>query len=288
MANSLSVVSDITTAVSTKVRGYVSQGGLQLPSNYSAENALKSAMLMLPDIKDANKVPVLQACTPDSIKGALLSMCVQGLNPDKRQCYFIPYGERLTLSRSYLGDIALAKRSDPNIEEIYAAAVFQDDEFSYSINRGIITEIQHAQKLENKNGRIKAAYATVIYKNGREISTVMTWEQITQSWKQSQTKPVNADGSVKPDSTHGKFTEEMAKKTVIRRACKPIIDSSDDSGILSQCIRETADTADAAKVEQEIKENANTTVIDAEFTEIPEADTSTGEVIEPAKEADPF
>lgn len=285
MATSLSLVSDITTAVATQVRGYVSQGSLQLPANYSAENALKAAMLMLPDIKDANKVPVLKSCTPESIKGALLSMCVQGLNPDKKQCYFLPYGEKLTLTRSYFGDIAVAKQVDPNIEDIYSAAVFQDDEFTYTIKRGIITEIQHAQKLDNKNGQIKAAYATVIYRDGREVSTVMTWAQITQSWKQSQMKPVNADGTIKADSTHGKYPEEMAKKTVVHRACKMIIDTSNDGGLLAQCIRETADNNDAAEVEHEIKENANTTVIDADFTEV---DESTGEVIEPAKEADPF
>lgn len=290
MSNALSVINNITTAVATQVRGYVSQGSLQLPANYSAENALKAAMLILPEVKDANKVPVLKSCTQDSIKGALLSMCVQGLNPDKKQCYFIAYGERLTLSRSYFGDIAVAKQVDPGIEDVYAAAVFRDDEFSYKINRGKIVEINHTQKLENKNGPIKAAYATVVYKDGREVSTVMTWAQITQAWKQSQTKPVNADGSIKPDSTHGKYPEEMAKKTVVHRACKPIIDSSDDSNLVVRYAKQSSDEADAAEVEQEIRENANKEAIDADFTEIPQCDPATGEVIDsaPAGEADPF
>ena len=279
MSTQLSVVGEMTTAVSTQVRGYVSEGTLAMPANYSAENALKAAMLMLPEIKDANKVPVLKACTQESIKGALLSMCVQGLNPDKKQCYFIPYGEKLTLSRSYLGDIAVVKNGDPSIDDIYAAAVFEKDDFTYTIKRGIITEVQHGQKMENKDGPIVAAYATVLYKDGREVSTVMTWEQIKQSWKQSQTKPVNADGTINQGSTHGKYPEEMAKKTVVRRACKSIIGTLNDSSLFAQAIREAANTSDAAEVEQEISENANAVVIECEFTEVPDHDPATGEVI---------
>ncbi|MFA6931411.1 MAG: RecT family recombinase [Lentisphaeria bacterium] len=281
MQNSIAVISDITTAVSTQVRGYVSHGTLQLPANYSVDNALKSAMLMLPDIKDKNKVPVTQSCTADSIKGALLSMCVQGLNPDKKQCYFLPYGERLTMQRSYFGDIVVAKQVDPSIEDIYPAAVFKDDEFDYDIDRGKTTKIRHKQKPANKNNPIEYAYATIVYKDGREVSTVMTWEQIKQSWKQSQANPVNADGSIKPDSTHGKYPESMALRTVVRRACKAIIDSSDDSNLVVQFSRQSSDEADAAAVEQEIKENANSEIIDAEFRDV---DVATGEV----KEDDPF
>ena len=44
----LALVNEITTAVSAQVRGYLSKGTLQLPANYSAENALKAAALMLP------------------------------------------------------------------------------------------------------------------------------------------------------------------------------------------------------------------------------------------------
>ena len=124
MSTAITLVDQITNAVSTQVKGYVSKGDLQLPPNYSAENALKSAMLMLPAVVDMQKVPVLKSCTPESIQGALLSMCMQGLNPDKKQCYFIAYGSKLTMSRSYFGDIAVAKQLDPSIEDIFASAVF--------------------------------------------------------------------------------------------------------------------------------------------------------------------
>lgn len=286
MATQLSIITDITTEVSTQVRGYVSEGELAMPANYSAGNALKAAMLMLPSMESAGK-SVLETCTIDSIKGSLLSMCVQGLNPDKKQCYFIAYGNKLTLSRSYFGDIALVKRLDPDIDDVFPCAVFDGDVFTYEINRGVVSKINHEQKIENKDNKINSVYAIIAYKDGHEVSTVMTIAQVHKAWKQSKQKPFNEDGSIKPYSIHGKFPEEMAMRTVVHKACKPIINASNDGSLLGQYIQETTVSADAAEVEQEITENANSVVIEGEFTVVPEHDAVTGELFE-QKEADPF
>lgn len=285
MSEKLSIIRNATTAVSTDVRGFLAQGSLQLPANYSVENALKSAALMLPSVKN------FQNCTQESIKSSLLSMCVQGLNPDKKQCYFIAYGETLACQRSYLGDIAVSKRVDTNIDEIYSEAVYEGDKFDYEIKRGKITEIHHSQKLENKSKPIIAAYATVVYKDGSEISTVMTMEQIKQAWKQSTSKPFDEKGNLKADSVHAKFPEEMAKKTVVHKACKPIIGSSSDASLFGKYARQCADVSDAAEVDQEVSENANREYVETSANEVPtNVDPETGEVIEPApqKEAEPF
>jgi recombination protein RecT len=286
--NTLAKVQDATKSVSTEVRGYLSHGALQLPANYSVENALKAAALILPSVKGSNKMPAIESCTADSIKSSLLSMCVQGLNVDKKQCYFIAYGSTLTLQRSYLGDVTVAKRVDPNIDEIYAAAVYEGDKFDYEIKRGKIVEVHHSQKLENKKKPIIAAYATVVYKDGSEISTVMTIDQIKKAWGQSTSKPFDEKGALKPDSVHAKFPEEMAKKTVIHKACKPIIGSSSDASLFSKYARRCADAADAAEVDEEIAENANREYVETEATEPPEnVDPETGEVKE-TQEAEPF
>ena len=73
MATGLAI-REITTAVSVQVRDLVSKGLLQLPADYSADNALKFAMLMIPDVKDKDNVPALKVCTPESIQGVLLEM----------------------------------------------------------------------------------------------------------------------------------------------------------------------------------------------------------------------
>ena len=283
MSNKLAVVKEAANSVSTEVRSNLSHGSLQLPANYSVENALKSAALMLPTVKNFLNV------TQESIKSSLLSMCVQGLNPDKKQCYFIAYGETLALQRSYLGDVAVAKQVDPNIDEIYAEAVYEGDKFDYEIKRGKIVEVHHSQKLENKSKPITAAYATVIYKDGNEVSTVMTIDQIRQAWAQSTAKPFDEKGNLKTDSVHSKFPEEMAKKTVMHKACKPIIGSSSDASLFGQYARDCADDADAAEVDAEISENANKQMIDAEFVDKGTGEYTPGQAAEsPKKDSEPF
>ena len=99
-------------------------------------NALKSAYLILQDAKTRDKQPVLQVCTQGSIVNSLLDMVVQGLNPSKQQCYFIPYGNQLQLSRSYLGTIALTKRLK-GVKDVVGYAVYKDDvlEWEFDILR---------------------------------------------------------------------------------------------------------------------------------------------------------
>lgn len=284
MSNALTI-REATDSIAVEVRGLVSKNQLLLPADYSVENALKAAETLLPDIKDTNKIPVLQSCSPASIKNCLRSMCIQGLSPDKKQCYFIPYGETLTLQRSYFGSVAVAKRvSSREIDDIYPEVVYKGDVFEYEKKRGITVVTQHKQKLENiDKASIIAAYATVIFKDGGESTTIMNFEDIKQAWKQSSMKPVDEKGNVSATSTHGKFTAEMCKKTVINRACKQIINSSDDSNLVTVYARQTDDDTQAAEVEQEISENANKEVLEVEFT----VDADTGEVKEPINK-EPF
>lgn len=63
--------------------------GLALPTNYSAQNALKAAYLRLQGVKDRQGRPALTVCSQSSIANALLDMAIQGLSPAKNQCYFI-------------------------------------------------------------------------------------------------------------------------------------------------------------------------------------------------------
>ena len=54
---------------------------------------------------------VIGKATPQSIGEALSEATLQGLEVDKKQCYFIVYGNKLSMFRSYYGDIAVAKRT---------------------------------------------------------------------------------------------------------------------------------------------------------------------------------
>lgn len=101
---------DVVDSVLAKITKFEETGELVLPSNYSAANALKSAWLILQETVDRNNRPALEVCSKESVANALLDMVVQGLSPIKKQCYFIVYGTKLQLMRSYLGTLAVAKR----------------------------------------------------------------------------------------------------------------------------------------------------------------------------------
>lgn len=133
-----------------------------------------------------------------------------------------------------------------------------------------------------KKDKIIAAYACVLYKNGKEEATIMTIDEIKQAWKQSRMNPIDEKGHIKIGSTHEKFTADMCKKTVINKACKYIINSSDDRNILVKFAKETETKLVEAEVEEEIKQNANKELID-----IDDAVDAECTPIEPVEEAEP-
>lgn len=279
---------DVVDEVAKRVRTFETRGELTFPENYIPENALKSAYLVLQETTDRNKKPVLQTCSNASIANSLLSMVVQGLNPDKQQCYFIAYGNKLQLQRSYFGSMHVAKTVDPNIEDIYAAVVYEDDDFEYEIKHGKERVIKHTQKLANKDkDKIIGAYATILYKDGKELSTVMTMDQIKQAWSKSSMKPVDDKGNIKPFSTHGQFTEEMAKKTVINRACKYVINSSSDQNIVAKFAKELDSDIAEAEMQMEIDENANQEYLDFDDEDVIEMEVEEVEEQEVVEEVEP-
>lgn len=250
---------DTVDIVANRVRQFQESGQLHLPANYSAENAMKSAWLILQSTMDKNGKPALQSCTRDSVANALLDMVVQGLNPAKKQCYFIVYGNKLICQRSYFGSMHLVKEV-AGAKEVHAQVVYKGDDFQYEISKGRKKIVRHVQKIENiKNENIIAAYCIIEFDDGRpDYVEIMSIDQIKQSWRKS---PMYKEGG---NGTHQKFTEEMAKKTVINRACKVFINSSSDSNLFLSAFNRADEERAEQEVAQEIVENANGTVIDVE------------------------
>lgn len=249
--------------VAQRVRKFQESGQLHLPENYSAENAMKSAWLTIQETVDKDKRTALSVCTRESIANALLNMVVQALNPAKKQCYFVVYGKQLVCQRSYFGSMSVAKMVDPSIADIAAEVVYEGDTFKYQIDRGRKYITVHEQELGNIGKPIVAAYCVVLDRDGNIRKTeIMTWDQITQAWRQSQTKPVNDNGTIKAGSTHAKFPADMALKTVINKCCKPIINATSDSNLLLDAVHRADDAQAEYEVEQEIKAKANQDMLD--------------------------
>ena len=148
MANEIAVLQkDITDQVSGKL-AELEQSGLQLPPNYNAQNALKSAFFKIKEVQDKNKKPALEVCTRESIANTLLDMVTQGLSPAKTQCYFVVYGNQLQLNRSYFGTQAVLKRLS-GVKDIWANVIYDGDEFDYSIEDGRERLVKHETKFQN-------------------------------------------------------------------------------------------------------------------------------------------
>lgn len=248
---------DITEKVLAKIQQFQSTGDLVLPNDYSPENAIKSAQLILSEMKDKNGKPVMEVCTKQSIAQSLLKMVTQGLSVAKGQCYFIPYGNNLNFQRSYQGSIALAVRVS-DVKKVVAQCVYENDEFEIGVDldTGYKKVLKHVPAFENiDNSKIKGAYAIVQLKDGESYAEIMTIQEIEQAWKQGS--------GYGKSSTHKDFAQEMAKKVVINRACKTPINSSSDAYLFG---------SDDEFEEKNIEKNEDFETIDVNFDEINEAE----------------
>lgn len=213
---------ELSDTVLTKITGMVENSELALPEGYNAGTALRSALLIIKETKDKNGKTALEVCTKASIANALLNMCIQGLDPAKRQCYFIVFGNQLQLFRSYFGTQSALRRAVPSVYKIVADLVHEDDEVEWVTNQfgerhvaRIVTD-----PMENVEKPIKYGFCNIYDREGNLLgSTAMTWKDIQKSWSKTR-----SGGATQKD-----FPEEMAKRTLINRACKHILNSSVDS-----------------------------------------------------------
>jgi recombination protein RecT len=244
---------NISETVMSKIKLFEETGTLNIPKNYSAPNALRAAWLILQETKTLDKRPVLEVCTKESIANALLYMIVLGLNPVKRQCSFIAYGNKLSCQREYQGTVAIAKRH--GVVNVTGCAVFKDDEFEYVIlEDGTKKVTKHIQTIESiDTGIVKAAYATKEYSDGKKVTEVMSMSQIKKAWLQ---------GPTKGDSpAHRNFPDEMAIKTVKNRLLKPDVNSSDDEDLFGDEDDMPERDVLTSHVQQEIEDKGNKTSI---------------------------
>ncbi|WP_225362891.1 RecT family recombinase [Apilactobacillus micheneri] len=197
-------MTEITQYVSNKVEDLQKNQGLALPKGYSVGNALQTAWLEITD--DSHGQPLSQICSPQSISKALTNMVIQGLSSAKNQCYFIPYGQQLTMQRSYFGTTSVVKRLS-NVKDIKAQVVFKGDGFEIGSDEEfneVVTKFE--PKFENRDNEIVGAFAVVIKNDGTKDYTIMTKKEIETSWGQARSKRSGARAN---------FKQEMAKRTVL-------------------------------------------------------------------------
>ena len=213
----------VTSNVANRIEAMKDEGLLIAP-NYSVSNALSSAYYALKNSSSGN---LLQQCTQDSIYNALLEMVTQGLSPAKKQCYFIKYSSEVQLRMSYFGTVKVTKDLE-EVKDVIANVVYEGDTLEVAVENGRKKLVKHETDWQNADNQIVAAYCIITRKDGEEVFEVMTKKQIDKSWSKSKTKNVQID-----------FPDQMAMRTVINRAAKMFINTSNDSDLFAGAINNT-------------------------------------------------
>lgn len=246
--------------------------GLTFPSDYNPTNALMGAYLILKETTDKNGKGVLETCSQASIANALMDMVTMGLSMQKKQCYPIAYGGKLSCQVSYHGHKAMAHRY--GAISIDSEVIYEGDTFEYRIVNGRKVLEKHTQSFQNINlDKIIGAYCVVKLSDGSIYMEVMNINQFKTAWKKGYGYKENA-------GTHKEFTDMMAKKTVTSRACKQIVQQYGDVFAVASC--ERADELENVytvkeDVDYEIAQNANS--VEFEY-DVSEESSVTAEAVE--------
>ncbi|AYJ74925.1 recombinational DNA repair protein [Streptococcus phage LF2] len=224
MANELSE-RQITSGVNKRIEEKQNENFI-VPPNYSLGNALSNAYY---ELKNSSSGNLLSQCTDESIYISLLDMVAQGLSPAKKQCYFIKYGDKVQLRRSYFGTMKVVKELN-EVKDIWAGVIFEGDVFKSEIVNGRRRFVSHESDLENQDNPIKGAYCIIKDINNEEYLTIMTKKQIDKALSKAKTKNVQVD-----------FPDQMAMRTVINRAAKSFINTSNDSSYFVEALNRTTE-----------------------------------------------
>jgi len=207
--------------------------------------------------------PKLLECSIPSLMGSVMQAAQLGLEPGLiGHCYIIPYGKEATFIIGYKGMIDLARRSG-QIQNIYAHAVFENDEFDYEL--GLEPKLRHKPYMVGDRGEFVGAYAVAHFKDGGYQFEFMPKSEIEKRRQRSAA----AKSSHSPWKTD---YEEMAKKTVIRHMWKylPISVEIQQQAVQDEVIRKDI--------------TAEPEFIDMEVPAIEEDTKSKEEVVEPQQE----
>lgn len=249
----------MVTKVAEKVQNMVENNQINIPENYSIVNAVQAAYFKLTEVDFKKKTSLIDSATKESVAFSLQDMAIQALSVAKNQGYFIVYGDKMQFIRSYHGTQAVIKRMK-GVKDIWANVIWTGEDFEVEYNeRGQLAFKSHKVDWKAATGKkedIEGAYCIIEREDGVQFLTVMTMAEIQTSWSQSSMATVQ-----------NKYPQEMAKRTVINRAAKAFINTSDDSDLFIGAINRTTENEydnerKELNPEYEIKQNANKETLD--------------------------
>ncbi|MBX6375749.1 MAG: recombinase RecT [Acetobacteraceae bacterium] len=187
-----------------------------LPPHISAERfqrVVLTAIQSNPDLLEADRRSLWAAC----VKAAQ-----DGLLPDGREGALITFYDRrrgrlVAQWMPMVAGILKKVRNSGELASITANVVYEGEHFRVVL--GDEERIEHERDLDAVGRRDPVAvYAIATLRNGERVREVMTWQQV---------EDVRAISRAPENGPWGQWTEEMARKTVIRRLAKRLPMSSD-------------------------------------------------------------
>lgn len=167
-------------------------------------------------LTEFRKNPRLAECDPRSVFAAVIMASQLGLEPGLMgQCYLIPYKSECQLIPGYQGLLDLVRRSG-KVKRIEAQVVYERDRFTY--RTGLFVTLEHEPLLDGDRGEPRLAYAVAEFADGGHHVEIMTRAQIEAIRDRGQNTQ-NAKRYGKKTSWDTD-TDEMWRKTVLRRLCK--------------------------------------------------------------------
>lgn len=157
------------------------------------------------------KTPQLHECSPSSVYGAVLECATLGLEPILGRAYFVLFNNKgqkdLQLIIGYQGLIELGRRCGV---ECWSNAVYEGETLEWTA--GFEETLVHKPRLDVEHNKNTLTYVYCVWQyNGVKHAEVMSKSDVEKIRKKS--KCGNSGPWVE-------FYDEMAKKTVIRRAAK--------------------------------------------------------------------
>jgi len=205
-----------------------------VPRHLSADRLIKVALNCVA------RTPTLQQCTPSSLLQCVITSAELGLEPGGAlgHAYLVPYKQTCTLIIGYRGLIELMRRSG-QLASIRAVVVHAKDIFD--VSEGLVQSVTHKPDLSEDPGAMVAVYCVATLKDGSihfERMTRGAVEKIKNRSRAGNSGPWQTD------------FDEMAKKTVVRRAAKYLPVSSE----LARALDVDGDTIDGEVVAREAGE----------------------------------
>lgn len=206
------------TSIKSMLNSEVFQSAIEkiLPAHIKPDRMARVAIAAL------TRTPDLKKCTQESFVNAMMTLSQLGIEPDGRRAHLIPYRNNkrncyeVQLIIDYKGIVSVIMRTGLLATVPHADVVCENDEFEY--NLGQVTK--HTIDFKKPRGEMYAAYCIITMKDGTKKCEVMPKEEIDRIRKASRA------GSSGPWVDH---YNEMAKKTVFRRASKWIPWEADES-----------------------------------------------------------